>query len=128
MSGGIKHWKPLEVRQAVIRDLARNGEIVGKFVETEARRRLLAIKEPKWGEGYRRLVVAKLLTYVVEKEPKAVVITVGVRFGYKGSHHGFWIEVGTRWTKDKPGHAPHPFLRPAVFENQREIVKLLAGE
>lgn len=122
MPSHIKKWSPQKVRDAALKELAENAEIVGKFVETEARRRLYAIDEPAWGERYRRLIVARLLTYVVERKAKAIVITVGVRVGPKGHHHGFWIEFGS-------STAPaHPFLRPAVYDNARQIVKLLADE
>jgi len=109
------------VREAVIGELMASGKVVGKFVETEARRRLHAIAEPEWGERYRRLIVGRLLTFVVEREARAVVITVGVRRGEKGRYHGFYIETGTR------RQPAHPFLRPAVFDNAKEIVGLLAG-
>lgn len=121
MSDHWKSWRPEKVREAALDELERNGEIVGKFVETDARRRLHTITEPEWGEGYRRQIVGRLLTFVVEREAKAVVITVGVRAGPKGRFHGFWIEVGTR---TEPAH---PYLRPAVFDNAREIVALLGG-
>jgi len=118
----VTKWHPERVREAVLDELQANGEIVGKFVETEARQRLHAITEPEWGEKYRRLIVGRLLTNVVEREAKAVVITVGVRTGKEGRHYGFYIETGTR---KQPAH---PFLRPAVFDNRREIVALLAGK
>ena len=121
MSKYITSWRPDAVKQAAVAELESNGAIVGKFVETEARRRLYAISVPEWGEKYRRLIVGRLLTFVVTREPKAVVITVGVAGGPKGRHHGFWIEIGTR---KQPAH---PYLRPAVFDNAREIVALLAG-
>lgn len=121
MSDYWKSWRPEAVKQAAVAELERNGAIVGKFVQTEARRRLYAITDPEWGERYRRLIVGRLLTFVVTREPKAVVITVGVAAGPKGRHHGFWIEVGTR------RQPAHPYLRPAVFDNAREIVALLGG-
>lgn len=117
----ITQWHPERVREAALADLERNGAIAGKFVETEARRRLYAIVDPAWGERYRRLIVGRLLTFVVEREPKAIAITVGVAEGSKGRHHGFWIEFGS---KTSPAH---PYLRPAVYDNAREIVALLGG-
>jgi HK97 gp10 family phage protein len=117
----ITQWHPERVREAALDELQANAEIVGKFVEEDARRRLYAIAEPEWGEKYRRLIVGRLLTNVVEREPKAIVITVGVAGGKKGRHYGFYIETGTR---KQPAH---PFLRPAVFDNGRKIVALLAG-
>jgi len=120
----ITKWHPEKVRQAAVAELERNGATVGKFVESEARRRLYAITDPEWGERYRRMIVGRLLTFVVTRaaDGKAVVITVGVAAGPKGRHHGFWIEVGTR------RQPAHPYLRPAVFDNAREIVALLGGK
>lgn len=117
----VTKWHPERVRAAVLDELQANAEIAGKFVETEARRRLQVITEPAWGEKYRRLIVGRKLTFVVDREPKAMVITVGVAGGEKGRYYGFYIETGTR------RQAAHPYLRPAVFDNRREIVALLAG-
>lgn len=117
----ISRWRPDAIKNAAISELMENADIVGKFVEEDARARLYAINEPDWGEKYRRFVVGRLLTFVVTREPKAVVIVVGVKRGPKGEYHGFWIEVGTKSTP------AHPWLRPAVFENARQIVALLAG-
>jgi hypothetical protein len=118
----ISKWEPAKFKAQLINELAANGEIVGKFVEEEARRRLLDIQEPDWGAGYRQEVVARLLTNTVEKEANAVVINVGVAVGPSGQHHGLYIELGS-------STAPaHPFLRPAVFENGAQIVALLSGK
>lgn len=115
-------WTPEPVKQAALAELTANAEIVGKFVETDARRRLLAITEPEWGAGYRQEIVARLLRYEVETSRREVIIRVGVAPGSSGRHHGFYIEMGS-------STAPaHPFLRPAVFENAARIVALLAGK
>lgn len=134
MSGVIwKSWKPEAVRARVVEELAANGEIVGKFVETEARRRLLAIGEPEWGKGYRKMLADYYLTSLVERKAKEVTIWVGMRTGPKGQQHGLWIELGTATIPrqgnrpGRPGHPAHPYLRPAVFDNGREIVQLLEG-
>jgi hypothetical protein len=130
----FKTWTPERVRGMALGQLVANGEIVGKFVETDARRRLVSIAVPEWGAQYRRQVVARLLTFTVDREPGAVVIRVGVAKGPKGTQHGLWIELGTatippRGSKPgRPGYPAHPFLRPAVFENQRQILALLAGK
>ena len=132
MSRHITQWRQKEVMSKVLNDLAANGEIVGKFVEDDARRRLVAIREPEWGEAYRRQVVSRLLTNMVEKTRTGVIIWVGVRQGPKGRDHGLWIELGTQSTvvdgKRRPGHPAHPYLRPAVFENARKILLLLEGK
>jgi len=114
-------WTPQAVKKAVMGELVANGEIVGKFVETEARRRLLSIRDPEWGMAYRSQLVARLLTYEMESSNKEVTIRVGVRPSQSGRHHGFYIELGS---KTAPAH---PFLRPAVFQNAAHIVALLAG-
>jgi hypothetical protein len=114
-------WNPAELKKNLIADLVENGEIVGKFVETDARQRLLAIDEPKWGAAYRSKLVARLLSYEVEAKTNEVVINEGVRPSSTSRRHGFYIEIGTKkWPA-------HPFLRPAVFMNADKIVKLLSG-
>lgn len=116
------NWKPEAFRKQTVANLVENAEIVGKFVETDARRRLLSIRDPKWGEKYRSALVARLLTNEVEVTDKEVIIRVGVRRSSSGSHHGFYIEMGS---KSAPAH---PFLRPSVYENAREILALLQGK
>lgn len=122
----ITRWTPEVVKAEVVKNLISNGEIVGKFLETDARRRIMAIKDPEWGKGYRQKLVARLIRNLVEHTGNEVVITVGVaesssRRGVASRKHGLYIELGS---KEAP---PHPFLRPAVFENARKIVGLLEG-
>ena len=115
-------WNPAELKKNLIADLVENGEIVGKFVETDARQRLLAIRDPEWGKAYRSKLVARLLSYEVIVKPKEVVINVGVRPSSTSRRHGYYIEMGTKkWPA-------HPFLRPAVFMNAARIVALLGGK
>lgn len=115
-------WNAEAFKSEVKRSLVANGEIVGEFVESDARRRLLAIGDPSWGKGYREQVVARLLMNLVEAKRNEIVITVGVARSSSGSHHGFYIELGS-------ATAPaHPFLRPAVFDNGRAIIALLEGK
>lgn len=123
----ITKWQPEEVKAMVTATLLENGEIAGKFVETDARKRLMAITDPEWGKKYRQQLVARLLTNIVERGLNEVIIRVGVResksrTGVASRKHGFYIELGS-------ATAPaHPFLRPAVFENGKKIVRLLCGE
>jgi len=101
--------------------LSRAGD-VGKFVETEARRRLDAITDPdtKRDKNYRSYLSSYILTNKVEQETNAVVIQVGMKIGTEGqTHHGFYIETGSSTAE------AHPYLRPAVFNNEREIVGML---
>lgn len=129
-----RSWNPEALKRQVMDGLVANGEIAGKFVESEARRRLLAVDTPAWGAGYRRYIANYMLASLVEREPNAVVIWVGVKRGPKGEQHGLWIELGTATiprrgsTPPRPGHPAHPYLRPAVFDNAPQIVLLLAGK
>jgi len=121
----ITKWDPEAVRKAALADLQTNAEIAGKFVETEARRRLDAITSPdnRRAVNYRHYLSKFLLTYTVETLAKAIIIRVGMRRRSEkgGDHHGFYIETGS-------STAPaHPYLRPAVFDNASEIVSLLSG-
>lgn len=115
-------WDPGPVKTMVLNNLVSNGEIVGEFVESDARKRLLMIGDPSWGRAYRREVVARLLDNEVKKGKNEVVISVGVRKSRSGSHHGFYIELGSATAP------PHPFLRPAVFQNGKDIVAILQGQ
>lgn len=111
-------WTPDKFKAALLDQLAERGETVGKYVETDARRRLHNIREPEWGRGYREEIVSRLLAYAVEKKANEVAITVGVAKGNGGSHHGYYIELGS-------STAPaQPFLRPAVFQNRRNIISI----
>jgi hypothetical protein len=116
----ITKWDPKAVKAFVTDILLENGEIVGKFVETDARRRLRGIDYPEWGKKYRQKLVARLITYLIEKGNNEVVITVGVKESKGQRFHGYYIELGS---KTAPAN---PFLRPAVFNNGSKIVKLLA--
>lgn len=112
-------WTPEKVNQAALDQIEANAGDAGSYVEAEARRRLQAIREPEWGAGYRRNVVASLLMHKVQRTGDEVVITVGVATSEKSRHHGLYIELGS-------STAPaQPFLRPAVFENGAKIVGLL---
>jgi hypothetical protein len=114
-------WNDKEFKSKLLDDLERRGETVGKYVETDARRRLHDITEPQWGRGYRQEIVSRLLTYVVTRTAKEVTIMVGVAKSHSGDHHGYYIELGS-------STAPaQPFLRPAVFQNGRNIIGILEG-
>jgi hypothetical protein len=120
-------WNARAWKQELVGRVTANAELVGEFVESDARKRLLAVQDPDWGAGHRKYV-SRPLTNVVEREPNAVVIRVGLPPGKKNKsggttkHLGFYIELGSRT-------APaHPFLRPAVFQNGKKIVQLLSGK
>lgn len=119
----ILEWDPDAWKKSeLIPHLVSNSEIVGEFVESDARRRLLAIAVPEWGKPYRREVVSRLLDNFIEQGKNEVITMVGVRKSKSGSHHGFYIELGSRTAP------PQPFLRPAVFENGKKIVALIEGK
>ena len=117
----VKNWNPQKLKRHILDALESNGAIVGKVVEESARSRLLAITDPEWGSGYRRLVAMWMLTSEVERMGNMIEIRVGVTATNKSRFHGFYIETGS-------STAPaQPFLRPAVFGNAGTIVALLEG-
>jgi HK97 gp10 family phage protein len=117
-------WNPEKVKQAVMNKLLGNAPVVGKFIEDDARRRLDAIRTPDTprDKNYRRYLSKWILTNVVDKKGEGLVIAVGMKIGKDGQrHHGFYIETGS-------STAPaHPFLRPAVTQNARDILEILFG-
>ncbi len=118
----ITKWQPANVKRMVKEVLLSRAGDVGKFVGTEARRRLDAISDPdtKRDINYRSYLSSFILTNQVEDNDKEVIIRVGMKVGKEGqTHHGFYIETGSSTA------AAHPFLRPAVFSNEREIVGML---
>jgi hypothetical protein len=115
-------WKPEVVLKQTRADLAANAELAGAFVEAQARVNLNRIPEPEWGGKYRRGIVSGLLSHEVEIKKNEVVINVGVKPLAGNRKIGFYIEMGS----SKFG--PHPFLRPAVFENAQKITALLSGK
>lgn len=123
----IEKWDPVTVKRAALAELQQNAELVGVFVETEARRRLDAISSPdtKRDKNYRHYLSKYLLRHVITVKNDAIEIDVGMKVGPRGtgaSYHGFFIEIGSESAQ------AHPYLRPAVFGNSAEIVQLLAGE
>ena len=118
-------WTPEKIKAAVTAPLMAHAPAVGKYIENDARRRLDAIKTPDTGrdQNYRWYLSKWILTHAVEKEGKdGFVIAVGMKIGKSGQrHHGFYIETGS-------STAPaHPFLRPAVTQNARDIIRMLVG-
>ena len=121
----FESWTPEKIKQAVSAKLMGNADDTGKFIEEDARRRLDAIRTPdtKRDVNYRRYLSKFILTHAVEKQGEdGFVIAVGMKIGKDGQrHHGFYIATGS-------STAPaHPFLRPAVTQNARDIIELLIG-
>ena len=118
----ITKWDAGAVKNMAKSVILSHAEDVGMFVETEARRRLDAIEDPdtKRDKNYRFYLSKFMLTNVVEDNEADVLIRVGMKIGKQGqTHHGFYIETGSSTA------AAHPYLRPAVFENGKDIVKML---
>jgi hypothetical protein len=114
---------PEKVEQMVRDKMKARAEDVAKFVETEARNGLDAIQTPdtKRDVNYRSYLSRYILTSQVKEETQAVVIQVGMKIGKSGqTHHGFYIETGSRTAPARP------YLRPAVLNNKRAIIGLLA--
>lgn len=122
-------WHPDRLKEKLLADLVANGELVGKFLEGEARRRLLAYPELDTivdgkryvGGGAYRRYVAGLIGSDATRERNAVLIRVGVGLGKGGRHHGLYIELGSKTSPARP------FLRPAVFENADKIIQVLTN-
>jgi hypothetical protein len=121
----IIKWTPEKVKQAAAEQLFKNAPDAAKFIEEDARRRLDAIKTPDTPRdlNYRWYLSKYILTHAVEMTgDDSFVITVGMKIGKDGQkHHGWWIERGS-------STAPaHPYLRPAVLQNAREIIEIMLG-
>lgn len=117
----ITEWNAPAVIDFFSARIAASMEIAVKVVEEAARDNLAEIDDPPWGAGYRNEIVGRMLTSYVEKQDKAVLGHVGVRVGSGkgGSLHGFYIEFGS-------STAPaHPWLRPALYDNKDDILKIL---
>lgn len=115
-------WTPNAVKRMAQEIVLERAEDVGKFCETDARRRLDAITDPdtKRDKNYRKYLSDWILTNTVEKDKFDVLIRIGMKVGKEGQmHHGFYIETGSSTAQ------AHPFLRPSVFSNARDIVDLL---
>ena len=121
-----KKWDPGAVKAAALAEVAANAEVVGEFVESEARRRLKAIGKPdnRRAVAWRAFLARWALTNTVQVLANEVVIRVGMKVSSKkgGRTRGFYVETGS-------STAPaHPYLRPAVFNNAAKIVQLLGGK
>jgi len=122
VSSGVTEWRQREVFEAIAAEVQETMEIATKVVETDARRRLIRIREPQRRGKYRLVLALYRLTSFVRREGKAIVGKVGIPVGEKGGDYGFWIEIGS---KTAPAN---PWLRPALVENLRNIVALLGGK
>jgi hypothetical protein len=120
----ITEWHADRVIEAVTEEVTANLEIAAKMVETDAKRRLLSIKTPDWGRGYRKLIALYRLTSFVEVGWKTIEAGIGVPPDPRSGTEmmGFYIETGSKTA------SAHPWLRPALFHNLGNIVDLLGGK
>jgi hypothetical protein len=119
-------WNPGKVREATLKELQANGEIVGKFLETEARQRLDAITKPSNRKAvrWRAFLSRWVLGHRVDVDENGVTIRVGMRKGpgKAGAMRGFYIEIGSQ-------KAPATsFLRRTILENKKTILATLMGK
>jgi hypothetical protein len=118
-----RDWNPQGVKASVAEQVAKDMEVACKLVETQARANLMSISTPASGRGYRRKVLAPRVKYEIEMSKDFVEGRVGILRGRHNEYHGaYYIEIGTR------RYPAHPWLRPAVFNNAREIMLIIAGK
>jgi len=118
-----RDWNPQGVKASVAEQVAKDMEVACKLVETQARANLMAISTPASGRGYRRKVLAPRVKYEIEMGKDFVEGRVGILRGRHNEYHGaYYIEIGSR------KYPAHPWLRPAVFNNAREIMLIIAGK
>lgn len=116
----FRNWDTAKFKRQLLDIVERNCEPTGTFLQRSSRARLYAITEPAWGHEYRRLV-ARLINFEIERRPNEIVLNFGVQKTRDSRYHGLYIELGSR-------EAPaHPFLRPAVFGNQKRIARILTA-
>lgn len=115
----IREWRQREVIEEIMIQVEADLATAAKVVEVDARRRLLAIHDPEWGRGYRKLLALFRLISFVERDGMVVEAGIGMT-GRKEGWLGFYIEVGS---KTAPAH---PWLRPALLTNLDNILALLS--
>lgn len=118
---GVVQWRQKELIEAVATQVTADMETAAKVVEVDARQRLLRIREPAFGQAYRRVLALFRLTSVVQRAGDVIEARIGIPRGEKGGDYGYWIEVGS-------ATAPaHPWLRPALLHNLKRILALIGG-
>jgi len=117
----ISEWRQREVIEEITAEVAANMEIAAGVVEVDARKRLLRIQEPEFGRAYRRVLALYRLISQVVIGKDAIEGQIGIPPGEKSSEYGFYVETGSHT------YAAQPWLRPALLENLKDIIRLLAG-
>jgi HK97 gp10 family phage protein len=106
-----KEWNPQRVKANIAGRVAENMEVACQFVVGQARS-LVAVRSGK---------VRAEIAFTIDVGARGNVVEgiVGVKRGK--AFYARFLEWGTRKM------AARPFLRPAVFDNAREIVRIIAG-
>jgi len=107
--GLIKKWRQAELIKATAEDLINNMDKACQFVAGQAQAKAPA----------RTGKLRNQIGYKVEAEGTAITGYVGVK---KEAFYGYFLELGTSKM------AARPFLRPAVYQNSAQIVKILASK
>ena len=107
-----KDWNPQRVKAMVAGEVAQNMEVACLFVADKAK----GLAPRRRG----RLISEIDIDVEVGAHGNVIEGRVGVRRGK--AFYAWFQEMGTRFM------AAQPFLRPAVFNNAREIVRILAGK
>jgi HK97 gp10 family phage protein len=106
-----KDWNPQKVKASIAGQVAQNMEVACLFVADKAKG--LA---PRRGG---RLISEIDIAVEVSAQGNVVEGRVGVKRGK--AFYARFVELGTRKM------AARPFLRPAVFNNARDIVRIIEG-
>lgn len=106
-----KDWNPQRVKAAIAGEVVQNMELACQFVAGQAK----ALAPRRRGQ------LISDIDFDIEVGAHGNVIEgrVGVKRGK--AFYARFQELGTRFM------AAQPFLRPAVFNNAREIVRIIAG-
>lgn len=117
----IQEWRQDAVVEEVAAEVEQNMETAAKVVEVDARKNLLRISDPEWGAAYRKMLALYRLTSFVTRQGLMIEAGIGIPGGKKGSDYGFWIEIGSHTAK------AHPWLRPALLNNLRNLLQIITG-
>ena len=107
-----KDWNPGKVKATISARLEDNMEEACLFVEEQARKNI----HSRSGQ------LAKAIDHKIIVSDDVVEGIVYVRHGFWRTHIARFLEFGTRKMR------AHPFLRPAVFNNVRQIRRILTGK
>jgi hypothetical protein len=113
-------WKPQRVKASIADAVEENMKYACVFVQLRARANLMGIANPPEWRRYRQRFLGPLVDFEITKDGDDIIGRVGIRQKeeWRG---GYFIEIGR---KNLPAH---PWLRPALFNNARDIVRILGG-